>query len=89
MNNKYKFFWVIEAPHPNKLGLVGYIREIDTSGTYDVYMTLDIHKAMKFPDERSAQDVITDTAFVHAMGTKKGFVVRQHGWLDDRGDDNE
>lgn len=71
-------YWLIEAPNPAKGGPPGYVRDIDTAGTFDVYMTMDPNKAMRFPSRESAQLVLDDAAFVHAMGADKGFAVVEH-----------
>lgn len=72
--------WLIEAPNPAG-GPPGYIRDIDTSGTFDVYMTTDPNKAVRFASREAAQLVVDDAAFVHAMGSDKGFVVVEHGFI--------
>jgi hypothetical protein len=81
MSDRWEFVWLIEAPYPAADGSRGYVRDIDTAGTFDVYMTTDPDKAMRFASRESAQSILNDSAFVHAMGTEKGFVVAEHGFL--------
>lgn len=75
-----KFCWLIEVTNPYG-GPPGYVRYIDTADGFDVYMTTDAAKALRFPSRESAQTTIDDAAFVHAMGHGKGFVVVEHGFL--------
>lgn len=76
-------FWVIEAPDPSNKGSYGYLRTVITDNTYDVYMTRNIHDALRFDSRAAAQGIIDDTAFQHAMGIRcNQFKVREHAWID-------
>ena len=76
-----KLYWLIEAPNPKGADAPrGYIEEIDTCDTFDVYMTIDPNKAMKFSSQYAAQCMLDNPAFIHAMGTDRGFVVAEHGF---------
>ena len=77
-------YWLIEHPKPASRGQgVGFVKAIDRDGTYDVYFTEDANKALKFPDEYSANMIIQDTGFLHAFGENHKFYVASHVWVDE------
>ena len=61
-----KLCWLIEAAKPS--GGVGWLRDIKADGGYDVYMTDAAHQALQFDSRESAQLIINDSAFQHALG---------------------
>lgn len=61
-----KPYWLIESLSPS--GRPGWIREIDRNDAYDVHMTFDSQKAIRFGSKESAEGIIKDTAFQHALG---------------------
>lgn len=73
--------YLIEYRDPQTGITAGYIKDIDTAGTFDVIMTCDPNSAIKFSTRNSAQSIIDDPAFRHAMSGRT-FVVEEHMWMD-------
>lgn len=70
-----KLTWLIEY---RKNGATqGYLADIRKFDGYDVFMTRDPHQAMKFDTKVDAENIISDTAFLHAMGDRE-FAVAEH-----------
>ena len=78
-------FWLIEfQENANDPKGVGYIKDIITDGTYDVILTRDSCKAMKFDSKYSAESILDDTAFLHAMGhIREKLFVRDHLFIEE------
>lgn len=68
--------------HDAKTGnTTGYLQNILTAGAFDVEMTTDPNKALRFTRRESAQAILDDSAFRLAMGAHK-WTVEEHMWVD-------
>ena len=68
MNDKPYVAWLIEfQPEVNSPNGVGYLKDIDRDGTFDVILTKDANQALQFTSRIEAENIINDTAFIHAM----------------------
>jgi hypothetical protein len=73
--------YLIELRDAETGNCVGYVSDIDTAGTFDVRMTRDPNNALKFITRGSAQGILDDNAFAHAMAGRR-FEVAEHMWMD-------
>lgn len=70
--------WLIEYREDGKT--VGYLKDINRNGTYDVYMTKDVNSAQQFTDKDFPASIIASEGFIHAMGEDRAarFAVEEH-----------
>lgn len=72
--------YLIELHDPKTGNTAGYLQNILTAGTFDVVMTPDPNKALRFTRRESAQAILDDSAFRLAMGAHK-WTVEEHMWM--------
>jgi hypothetical protein len=73
--------YLIELRDPKTGNTDGYLENILTAGTFDVAMTKDPNKALRFTRRENAQAILDDAAFQHAMGAHN-WAVEEHVWMD-------
>ncbi len=81
MESKNQVAWLIEYRDPALKQTTGYVMDIDRDDTFQVKLTRDSSKAIKFGSRYSAEAIINDNSFIHAMGSDHNFVVEEHLFL--------
>jgi hypothetical protein len=74
--------WLIEYRDPRTGNCTGYVRDIATAGTFDVCLTKDPNRALKFATRAAAQTILDNPNFVHAMGSNPPLAIAEHAWMD-------
>lgn len=72
-----KTYWLIEYREDGHT--VGYLMDMKRGdGGFDVYMTRDSAKALRFDSEHRARGIITDWAFERTVPRSDQFFVEEH-----------
>jgi hypothetical protein len=73
-----KTYWLIEYRDRTLNQTTGYVKDIVRDDDYVVVITKKPEEAIKFSDRASAQIILDDASFIHAMGSKHPLVVEEH-----------
>lgn len=72
--------YLIELHDPETGNTSSYLQNILTAGAFDVAMTADPNKALRFTRRENAQAILDDSAFRLAMGAHN-WTVEEHMWV--------
>ncbi len=77
MSERSNPYWLIEYREGGRT--VGYLMDMRRGdGAFDVFMTRDASKALRFSDEHSPKILIDDWAFQRTVPRANQFFVEQH-----------